>query len=439
MASGFAVGANTLASCRHIEGQSLPHPCRRVAGLRPRKQQRLSATTRAGPEEQQEKVASSTAFLLSVAALNSAVAGSALAADKAVSSAVQGPNSVPALVSASGNQAVDKAVSTAVDAVKATGGFIKSGLGVASEGFTAAKQTYFQVEPVVEDAVNKAAPYVKTAAKTVGDVAGPVVKAITPTVQSGLSEAERFLNRSGVQPDVLVRKGNLAAEQAGDVINRTSPQISQSLGSLSSADPTTLGKYALGLAALYFLGPTFLRTLFGTFRGYKGDITPAAALDALANDGNTILVDVRTAREKESSGIPDLPNSGKLIELEFANVDNRSTRGQLRNVNAVERTMTVLQIAALKKVGKGTTVLLMDKNGGGAKAIAKELSGRGFRKVFVVNGGFQGWTGSKLQTRLSTSVSAIEVLSPGNLFGTQRMANTQRNTQAGRRALPSGR
>lgn len=71
-----------------------------------------------GPEEQQEKVASSTAFLLSVAALNSAVAGSALAADKAVSSAVQGPNSVPALVSASGNQAVDKAVSTAVDAVK---------------------------------------------------------------------------------------------------------------------------------------------------------------------------------------------------------------------------------------------------------------------------------------------------------------------------------
>ena len=91
--------------------------------------------------------------------------------------------------------------------------------------------------------------------------------------------------------------------------------------------------------------------------------------------------------------------------------------------------MTVLQIAALKKVGKGTTVLLMDKNGGGAKAIAKELSGRGFRKVFVVNGGFQGWTGSKLQTRLSTSVSAIEVLSPGNLFGTQRMANTQRNTQ----------
>ncbi|KAK9843352.1 hypothetical protein WJX74_010836 [Apatococcus lobatus] len=441
------VGVNTLGSCRQLDNRQLQQPSRRLAGSRPAKrQQQVSAVTRAGKADgsrSQEEVAavvSSTAFLVTLAALNSAAAGDALAAGTAVSSSVQGPNTATALVSASGSQAVDKAVSTAVDAVKATGGLIKSGLGVANNGLTAAKQTYAQVAPVVEDAVNKATPYVKTAAKTAGDIAGPVVKAVTPTVQSGISEAERFLNRNGVQPEALVRKGNLAAEQAGDIINRNAPQVSNSVGKLSSADPTTLGKYALGLAALYFLGPAFLRGLFGTFRGYRGNISPAAALDALANDGNTVLVDVRTSREKESSGIPDIPNSGKLIELEFATVDSRSTRGQLRNVNNVERTMTVLQIAALKKVNKGTTVLLMDKNGGGAKAVAKELSGRGFRRIFVINGGFQGWTGSKLQTRLSSSVSPIEILSPGNIFGTQRTSNnTQRSTQAGRRALPSGR
>lgn len=78
-------------------------------------------------------------------------------------------------------------------------------------------------------------------------------------LQSGISEAEAFLNRNGVQPDVLVRKGNLAAEQAGDLINRNAPQVSNSVGKLSAADPTTLGKYALGLAALYFLvSPTLL-------------------------------------------------------------------------------------------------------------------------------------------------------------------------------------
>lgn len=52
-----------------------------------------------------------------------------------------------------------------------------------------ALQTYAQVAPVVEDAVNKATPYVKTAAKTAGDIAGPVVKAVTPTVQVQLPGA----------------------------------------------------------------------------------------------------------------------------------------------------------------------------------------------------------------------------------------------------------
>ena len=68
--------------------------------------------------EEVTAVVSSTAFLVTLAALNSAAAGTALAAGTAVSSNVQGPNTASALVSASGSQAVDKAVSTAVDAVK---------------------------------------------------------------------------------------------------------------------------------------------------------------------------------------------------------------------------------------------------------------------------------------------------------------------------------
>ena len=63
----------------------------------------------------------------------------------------------------------------------------------------------------------------------------------------------------------------------------------------------------------------------------------------------------------------------------------------------------MLQIAALKKVSKGTRILLLDRNGGGAKAIARELTRRGFRKAFVVQGGFSGWTSSKLQTKLSST------------------------------------
>ena len=44
----------------------------------------------------------------------------------------------------------------------------------------------------------------------------------------------------------------------------------------------------------------------------------------------------------------------------------------------------MLEVASLKRVGKGTKILILDSNGGGAKDIARGLSGRGFRNVFIV-------------------------------------------------------
>jgi hypothetical protein len=44
----------------------------------------------------------------------------------------------------------------------------------------------------------------------------------------------------------------------------------------------------------------------------------------------------RTQREKESAGLPDLPNSGKLIDVEFATIEDKRLRSQLRNVSAIE-------------------------------------------------------------------------------------------------------
>lgn len=43
--------------------------------------------------------------------------------------------------------------------------------------------------------------------------------------------------------------------------------------------------------------------------------------------------------------------------------------------------VTVLSIAALKKVSRGTRILLLDRNGGQSKAVAKELAKKGFKKV----------------------------------------------------------
>jgi hypothetical protein len=64
--------------------------------------------------------------------------------------------------------------------------------------------------------------------------------------------------------------------------------------------------------------------------------------------------------------------------------------------------VTALQIANLKRLSKSSTLLLLDKNGGQAKAVAKALSARGYGKVFIVQGGFEGrggWVQSKLQIK----------------------------------------
>ena len=54
-------------------------------------------------------------------------------------------------------------------------------------------------------------------------------------------------------------------------------------------------------------------------------------------EGQIGLLVCRTSSEKEYTGIPDLPYSNRLIELEYAQVTDRKVRGLLRNVGDVEK------------------------------------------------------------------------------------------------------
>ncbi|KAK9820460.1 hypothetical protein WJX72_010595 [[Myrmecia] bisecta] len=331
---------------------------------------------------------------------------------------------------------VDTAVNYAIDAVKAAGSLVKSGLDLAGKGAGYAKDVFDKVAPVVKDAADVASPYVKSTVQTASDLAGPALKAVAPTVQGGVTEVERFLSAQGLNAGALLDTAKTASSRAGEVITTAKPSVDSTVSTLSATDPGLLAEYAVGLAALYYLGPPLIKGLFGRLRGYAGEISAAAALDTITNDNNAVLIDIRNDREKEYAGVPDLPSGGKLIELEYASIEDRKIRNQLRNASEIEKQVTAMQIASLKKVGKRTSVLLLDKNGSTAKTIAKELSRRGFKKVYVIANGFSGWTSSKLQTKMSSSVSSVEVLAP--VFGTMRAAGT-RFTRSASKALPSGR
>lgn len=305
---------------------------------------------------------------------------------------------------------IDSAVSSIVEIVKSTGDAVKAGLGVAEQGIDAAKSAYQTISPVVQTATDAVAPAFKSA-----------VQAATPVIKSGVRAAGEAV--SSVKPgfervltDTVGVDGKAVTGAGEQVVSSTKPLIESLIHFLTTSSPTLLAETAVGLVAAYYLLPPVLKATVGALRGYGGDVSPAAALDALSTQGNANLVDIRTAREKEQAGIPDLANSGKLVELEFATIEDRKVRGQLRDIGKLEIKITAMQIAALKRLNKGAPLYLMDKNGSVAKAVARELGSRfGFNKVFVINNGFSGWQRDRLGSKLATSVSRVEVLLPGSI------------------------
>ncbi|KAL4532423.1 hypothetical protein Ndes2437B_g02829 [Nannochloris sp. 'desiccata'] len=240
---------------------------------------------------------------------------------------------------------IDSAVSSIVEIVKSTGDAVKAGLGVAEQGLDTAKSAYQTISPAIQTATDAVTPAFKSA-----------VQAATPVIKSG------------------VRAAGEAASSVKPGLERV---LSETVG-VDGKAVAVLAETAVGLVAAYYLLPPVLKASVGALRGYAGDVSPAAALDALSTQGKANLVDIRTAREKEQQGLPDVPNSGKLVELEFATIEDRKVRGQLRDIGKLEIKITAMQIAALKRLNKGAPLYLMDKNGGVAKAVARELGSRGF-------------------------------------------------------------
>ncbi len=271
--------------------------------------------------------------------------------------------------------------------------------------------------------------------------------------------ADDFLASQGVSAAAATAAARQAASSADAALNGAAPVAASAASALAAAGPVGVaqGLAAVGLAAL--VAPSLLRALLTAARGYAGDVSAAAALDATAGrGGKSVLVDIRTQREKEAQGVPDLPGGARLIEVELAAVGDRKLRGALRDATAAERQLTALQISSLRRVSKGTPLLLLDSRGGGdAKAVARELRSRGFGRAFVVSGGFGAWQAARLKTRPAATVSRVEVLpafaapslrqlrgssSSGSqimLPGGRGEGNGTTTARRGTKSLPSGR
>jgi len=331
--------------------------------------------------------------------------------------------------------AVDSAVDNLTQVIKAAGAGAKTALELIGAGVKVAKEGYDVAAPVIKQGVDAVAPVVSEAVKVTTETAAPLIQRATPVVKDTLDSA---LKSTGVDVNSLSKTTTVVTQTANEGVSVAKPFLSQAITFLTTTEPVVLAEYGLGAVALYYLAPALLGGFVGSLRGYAGEVTAAQALDLLGSDGSTVLIDLRTEKEKEASGLADVPGGakGKLLEVEYAFTEDRKLRGQLRDPGAIEAQVTALQIAALKRLGRGSKVLLLDRFGNVSKAVAKELARRGFGRVFVVSGGFDG-RGGWVQSKLLVKPTATQFVSSSPIPNLARTLSTRTESTRGRKALPA--
>lgn len=300
----------------------------------------------------------------------------------------------------------------------------------ASQAFDAASQAFDIVSSVTGQIVDATTPFVQRAAPVVIDAARRAVNAAAPVASELSDEVSKAFSDNGVELAPILSATKTAVSVAGDVTGKTfeaaSPYAQATVDSLSVQDPAVLAVGAGGLLLLYLLAPSLGGSIAFAARGYAGEFTSAQALDLISTEDYT-LIDIRTEAQKARSGIPSLPRNAKskLVTVPVEDVDGK-LRGQIRNSRKVEAEITAIKIAALKRLGKGSKVVLIDSNGDIAKLVAQALVSLGFKNTWIVKDGVdggKGWVQSKLATE-STGLSFAEVLSPSRIIGgtgTQRV------------------
>ncbi|XP_076947688.1 calcium sensing receptor, chloroplastic-like [Bidens hawaiensis] len=274
-------------------------------------------------------------------------------------------------------------------------------------------------------------PAMEVAMPVLKQAGGEAVKIATPVISEASKKAQEAIQSSGIDTQSVTKTVVDAAEQTGKVIQEAKPIASTTVETISSADPTTIAVTGGVLVLAYFLLPPVFSLISFNFRGYKGDLTPAQVLD-LVSSNNYTLIDIRSEKDKDKSGIPRLPASAKnkLIAVPLEELPSK-LKGLVRNTKKLEAEIAAVKISYLKKINKGSKIVILDTYTDSAKIVAKYLTALGFQNCWIVADGFSGSKGW-LQSRLGTdsyNVSFSRVLSPSRVIPAVRSFGTTSSTK----------
>ncbi|CAB4281211.1 unnamed protein product [Prunus armeniaca] len=320
---------------------------------------------------------------------------------------------------------------------------------------TEVEQTIDQVQQVgstVFDGTERVLEAILNAVKPGIDVALPIakqageqaLKLASPAISEVSKKAQEAIQSSGFDTQPVLGAAKTVADAAGQttkVIEEAKPIASSTIQTILSADPIVIAGSAGALFLTYLLLPPIWSALSFSLRGYKGSLTPAQTLD-LISAKNYLLIDIRPEKDKDKAGIPRLPSSAKnkMIAIPLEELPSK-LRGLVRNVKKVEAEIAALKISYLKRVNKGSNIVILDSYLDSGKIVARALTSLGFKNCWTVADGFSGSKGW-LQSRLgadSYNLSFAEVLSPSRVIpaGFRRFGTSSSTAaQSGRKLLP---
>jgi rhodanese-related sulfurtransferase len=285
-------------------------------------------------------------------------------------------------------------------------------------------QKIFQVvAEVVKPGVDAAVPILQQAGKEALNLASPVFSEASKKAQEAM-QSSGFDTEPVMSPPKTVAG---AAEQTGKVINVAKPIASSAVETISSSEPIVIVGTAGVLFITYLIIPPLWSAISFNFRGYKGALSPAQTLELISTQ-NHILIDIRSEKDKDKAGVPRLPSSAKnkMVAIPLEELPSK-LKGLVRDVKKVEAEIAALKISYLKRINKGSNIVILDSYSDSAKTVARTLTSLGFKKTWIVQDGFSGRKGW-LQSRLGTdsyNFSFAEILSPSRIIPAGRYGTTK--------------
>ncbi|XP_074316488.1 calcium sensing receptor, chloroplastic-like [Silene latifolia] len=295
-------------------------------------------------------------------------------------------------------------------------------------------QRVFQVvTEALKPGIDAAAPYVQQAGQE-------ALKAASPVISEAAKKAQEAMQGSGISTESVTNAAKTvtsAAEQTSRVIDDVRPIASSTVETIANSDPALIIETASGLFLAYLILPSVWSFITFNFRGYKGELTPAQTLDMVCTQ-NYYLIDIRSEKDKNKAGIPQLPPNVKsrIIAIPLEELPSK-LKNQVKSTKKVEAEIVALKISFLKRLNKGSNIVIMDSYSDYAKIAAKTLSSLGFKNTWIMLNGFsggKGWSQSRLGTE-SYNVSFAEIFTPSRIIP-GRTGTISSTVQTTRRLLP---